>query len=71
MRHNNDNADAIQQRQLGHDAAERVSAEGNTVRVVYERVLRPSAHAGLIMRRNANQFPDDEDLRVFADVLPT
>ena len=70
MRHSNDNTDAIQRKELGYDAADRVSAY-NTIRVVYEQVLRPSTHRGLTVRPGAKQLGQGEDLLVVEDVLQT
>lgn len=71
MRHSDDNTDRIQPKELQYEAADRMSAYRNTIRVVYEQVLRPSIHGGLTARPSATQLVNNEDLSLFADALQT
>ena len=49
-----------------YDSADRIAAYGNTIRMVYEKVLRPSAYPALSVGSRRKDF---EEFSVLADAL--
>ena len=60
MPHTNDNIKLVQRKEVAYDSANRITADENTIRIVYEQILHGSACLSAYSDRK--HVMEDEDV---------